>query len=71
MKKEKNQNKETVGAAEAARIAGFTRSRVLQLLNDGAYPGAFKNQSGYWCIPLEEAENISRQKKEWTWQKEK
>lgn len=62
---------DTVGAAEAARIGGFTRSRVLQKIKNGEYPGAFQNSSGYWVIPREEAEEQSRQKKEWRWKNKK
>ena len=58
-----------VGAKKAAEIGGFDRVRVLQLLKDGKYPGAFRNSSGYWVIPLEEAEAITRQKAEWKWEK--
>lgn len=62
---------ETVGAAEAARIGGFTRSRVLQKIKNGEYPGAFRNASGYWLIPREEAEQCLRQRKEWRWKDKK
>lgn len=58
-----------VGAKKAAEIGGFDRVRVLQLLKDGKYPGAFRNSSGYWVIPLDEAEAVQRQKAEWKWEK--
>lgn len=58
-----------VGAKKAAEIGGFNRVRVLQLLKDGKYPGAFRNSSGYWVIPLEEAENMKRKRAEWKWRK--
>lgn len=60
-----------VGAKKAAEIGGFNRVRVIQLLKEGKYPGAFRNSSGYWVIPLEEAEAAKRQKAEWEWGKTK
>lgn len=64
---EREPGRQYVGAKEAAEIAGVDRVRILQLLKDGKYPGAFRDKSGYWVIPLEEAEAVSRQKAQWKW----
>jgi len=60
-----------VGAKKAAEIAQVDRVRVLQWLKEGKYPGAFRNSSGYWVIPLEEAQAMERQRGPWEWKNSK
>ena len=37
-----------IGTAEACKILGVGRTKLMELLNSGYYPFAFKDESGRW-----------------------
>ena len=61
MELEKEIQQNYMSSKDASVILGVNKSRIIQILSAGGFPGAFKF-ADTWLIPRKSVENYTRQK---------